>query len=269
MFFYKISAFIKKSFYIQWSYRLAIFLSILGTIGSILTFYFIDRLFGHQIVDHLAPYGVSYFPYVLIGIAFSGFIGTSIGTISGLLNQEQTIGTLEALLVTPTRVENIIGAMISWDLLYAFVQLALYTIMGALFFNVDFSNINIVSTLIITLLSIISFKSLSIISAGFILIFKRGDPVSWLVSIVVELLGGVYFPITVLPGWLETIAGFFPLTYAIRSIEMAIYQGADISELSSDITSLFIFAVVLFPLGILMLRVALKKAKHDGSLIQY
>jgi hypothetical protein len=50
---------------------------------------------------------------------------------------------------------------------------------------------------------------------------------------------------------------------------MAIYQGADISELSSDITSLFIFAVVLFPLGILMLRVALKKAKHDGSLIQY
>jgi ABC-2 type transport system permease protein len=86
---------------------------------------------------------------------------------------------------------------------------------------------------------------------------------------VVELLGGVYFPVTVLPDWLEKVAGLFPLIYAIRSVEMAIYQGATVSELSSDIMSLFLFAAVLFPVGIFMLRFALKKAKLDGSLIQY
>ncbi|MFH1674140.1 MAG: ABC transporter permease [Pseudomonadota bacterium] len=269
MVFYKIFAFIKKSFLIQWSYRLAIFLGILGTFGSLLTFYFIDRLFGFKIVAHLAPYGVNYFSYALIAIAFSGFIGTSLGKVAGQINQEQTVGTLEALLTTPTRIETLIAAMITWDLVYAFVEFALYVIMGILLFRIDFSNINILSTLVITLLSIVSFNSLGIISAGFILVFKKGDPVSWLISIAFELLGGVYFPVTVLPEWLQSIAHLFPITYAIRSVELAIYQGATLKELSSDIFALILFCLFLLPVGILVLKYALNQAKQDGSLIQY
>jgi ABC-2 type transport system permease protein len=269
MVFYKIFAFIKKSFFVQWSYRLAIFLGILGTLGTLLTFYFIDRLFGFKIVTHLAPYGVNYFSYALIGIAFSGFIGTSLGKVAGQINQEQTVGTLEALLTTPTRIETLIAAMITWDLVYAFVEFALYVIMGIFLFRIDFSNINILSTLVITILSIVSFNSLSIISAGFILVFKKGDPVSWLISIAFELLGGVYFPVTVLPEWLQSIAHLFPITYAIRSVELAIYQGATLKELSSDIFALILFSLFLLPVGIMVLKYALNQAKQDGSLIQY
>lgn len=269
MIFYKICAFIKKSFLIQWSYRLAIFLGVLGTVVTLLTFYFIDRLFGSQIVPHLAPFGVNYFSYALIGIAFSGFVGTSLGKVAGQINQEQTIGTLEALLVTPTRIETLIAAMITWDLVYAFVEFALYIIVGIFVFHIDFSNSNILSVLIITLLSIVSFNSLSIISAGFILVFKRGDPVSWFISIGFELLGGVYFPVSILPGWLQSISNLFPITYSIRSVELAIYQGATLRELYHDVFSLVLFCLFLLPVGILVLKYALNQAKHDGSLTHY
>lgn len=265
----KLLAFIKKSLRVQWSYRLAIFLGLLGTVGSLLTFYFIDKLFGSRVVPDLAPFGVNYLSYVLIGIAFSGFLGTSIGSLAGHINHEQNLGTLEALLVTPTRIETLVGAMISWDLVYAFLEFALYILVGIFLFRIDFTNINVVSTLVITVLSIISFKSLSMISAGFILVFKKGDPVSWLISIFVELLGGVYFPVTVLPEWLEIISRFFPVTYAIRSVEMAIYQGATLSDLSSDIFGLVCFSIVLLPAGIFTLRYAVNQAKRDGSLTQY
>ena len=269
MVFYKILAFIKKSFFVQWSYRLAIFLGVLGFLGTLLTFYFIDRLFGFQIVSHLAPYGVNYFSYALVGIAFSGFIGTSLGKVVGQLNHEQAMGTLEALLVSPTRIETLISAMITWDLVYAFVEFAVYIVVGIFLFHIDFSNINILSVLVITLLSIISFNSLSIISAGFIIVFKKGDPVSWLVNIGFELLGGVYFPVTVLPEWLQFISHLFPITYAIRSVELAIYQGATIRDLSSDIFALIVFSFLLLPVGLLILKYALSQAKRDGSLIQY
>jgi ABC-2 type transport system permease protein len=266
---YKIVAFIKKSFLVHWSYRLAIFLGILSFFGTLLTFYFIDRLFGFQIVSHLEPYGVNYFSYALVGIAFSGLIGTSLGKVTAQLNQEQTMGTLEALLVAPTHIETLISAMITWDLIYAFIEFAVYIVAGIFLFHIDFSNINVLSVLVITLLSIISFNSLSIIAAGFIIVFKKGDPISWLINIGFELLGGVYFPVTVLPEWLQFISHLFPITYSIRSVELAIYQGATLKDLSSDIFALIIFSILLLPAGILILRYALHRAKHDGSLIQY
>ncbi len=266
---YKLIAFIKKSFLVQWSYRLAIALGFLGTIVSLLMFYFIDKLFGSSVVPDLAPYGVSYLSYVLVGLAFSGFIGTSLGKLAGQISQEQTVGTLEALLVTPTRIETLVAAMIAWDLAYAFLEFALYILAGIFVFKIDFSQTNITAVLAITLLSIISFKALSMISAGFILVFKRGDPVSWLISIVVELLGGVYFPVSVLPDWLEKIAHLFPVTYAIKSVELAIYRGATITDLAHDLFCLAIFCVLLLPAGVFTLRYALQRAKKDGSLMQY
>lgn len=266
---YKLIAFIKKSLFVQWSYRLAIVLGLLGTIASLLMFYFIDKLFGSQVVPDLAPYGVSYLSYVLVGLAFSGFIGTSLGKLAGQISQEQTVGTLEALMTTPTRIETLVAAMITWDLVYAFLEFALYIVAGILVFRIDFSHANILAVLCVTILSIISFKALSMISAGFILVFKRGDPVSWLISIVVELLGGVYFPVSVLPDWLEKIAHFFPVTYAIRAVELAIYRGASVSELANDLIFLSLFCIILLPTGLFVLRYALQRAKKDGSLVQY
>jgi ABC-2 type transport system permease protein len=212
---------------------------------------------------------VNYFSYVLIAIAYAGFIGTSIGRVAAQISQEQTMGTLEPLLTSPTRFETIVLAMITWDLFFAFAEFALYIIVGIFVFHINFSNANLLSVFVITLLSIISLKSLSVLSAGFVLVFKRGDPVSWLMSVGVELLGGVYFPVTVLPEWLRFISHLFPLTYSIRSVELAIYQGATLQELSADIYALLFFSLVFLPLGIIVLRFAVRRAKTEGSRVQY
>lgn len=266
---YKIFAFIKKSLLVQWSYRLAICLGILGTFGTLLIFYFIDSLFGSKIVPHLAPYGVNYFSYALLGIALSGFFGTSLGKVAHQINHEQAVGTLEALLVTPTGIGTLVAAMIASDLLYAFVEFGIYIIAGIFLFRIDFSNVNILSALVIAVLSIISFNSLSIISAGFIIVLKKGDPVSWLISTGFELLGGVYFPITVLPNWLQGISHLFPITYCIRSMELAVYKGFSLRQLYPDVLALGFFSLFLFPAGSLVLKCAVNQARKAGSLIEY
>ncbi len=106
-------------------------------------------------------------------------------------------------------------------------------------------------------------------AASFILIFKRGNPIAWVVNTSFGLLGGVYYPITVLPPWLQAISHFLPVTYAIRSMEMAVYQGSSIKELTQDIATLLAFSALLLPLSLLSFKFAIRKAKMDGSLVHY
>ena len=121
----------------------------------------------------------------------------------------------------------------------------------------------------ILLLTITSFSGLGILSASFVITFKRGTPLDWVISNVEGLISGVYFPITVLPGWLQFMAKFFPITYAIRAVELAVYRGYSLLQLRKEIAFLFLFSLLLLPLSLAVFKYALRRARMDGSLTQY
>ncbi len=269
MFLKKAVAFLKKDFLIEVSYKLAFLLNIFGILVSILTFYFIDKLFGHKMVPYLEPYGGNYFAYVLVSIAFFTYVGTGLGSLSGRIRQEQMMGTLEAVLVSPTKISTLIVAMSLWNFIIASIDVIIYLLLGAFLFKVDLSHTNLLSAFLILLLTVISFNALGVISASFIMVFKRGNPVPWIMNTAAGLLGGVYFPITVLPVWLRTFSYLLPITYSIRAMQLAVYRGYSLSQLTFEITVLFVFSLFLAPFSILSFRYAIKKAKRDGTLIQY
>ena len=159
--------------------------------------------------------------------------------------------------------------MILWNIIFATLDLAIYIGLGILVFKINFTNINILATLTILILSIASFSGLGILSASFILVFKRGNPVGWMINSLEGLIAGVYFPVTVLPGWLQLIARFFPITYAIRAVELAVYRGFSVAELAKEITFLIVFAVLLLPVSLAVFKYAVRRAKKEGSLIKY
>ncbi len=101
------------------------------------------------------------------------------------------------------------------------------------------------------------------------MVFKRGNPLGWILGSLEGLIGGVYFPVTVLPGWLQFLANFFPITYAIRAIQLAVYQGYPLASLWRETGLLFIFSVVLLPLALVSFKFSLRKARKEGSLGQY
>jgi ABC-2 type transport system permease protein len=156
-----------------------------------------------------------------------------------------------------------------WNLIFATLNLAIYIILGIFLFKINFANANILSALAILILTIASFSSLGILSASFIMVFKRGNPVSWVINSLEGLIGGVYFPVTILPAWLQFIAKLFPITYAIRAIELAVYKGYSLFQLRKEITFLLLFSFLLLPLSLTAFKYSLKKAKMNGSLIQY
>ncbi len=261
--------FLVRDFRAEVSYRLAFIFQFFSVFVSILAFYFVGQMFGSAATPYLAPYGGDYFAFVLLGIAFSGYFSVGLSGFANRLRQAQTTGTLEAMLSTPTRLAIIILSSAQWDYLMTTMRVGLYLLIGGVFLGVDLSHGNYAAAGLILILSIVSFASLGIVAAGIIMIIKRGNPITWIFGTTTTLLGGVYYPVTVMPPWLQQIANWIPVTYALRSMRLALLQGATWRELTGDIFVLAMFSVVLLPLSLIIFQKAVRIARRDGSLTHY
>ncbi len=265
----RLLAFVRKDFLLETSYRLQFMLTVAGIFISVTTFHFLARLLGPIGAEHLKPYGGDYFAFVLIGIAFGNYLWTSQSTFAASIREQQTMGTLEMLLASPTKPSIIIIGASLWSFLFTSVEVLIYLLFGVLVFGLDMSQANIPATLVILALTILSFSAFGILSAGFIIVFKRGDPISWVFGSASELLGGVLYPITVLPLWLQKASAVLPITYSLRGIRHAVLQGHSIRALSGDILALALFSVVMVPVSVAAFRMAVQIAKKNGTLSQF
>ncbi|HEX7974719.1 MAG TPA: ABC transporter permease, partial [Anaerolineales bacterium] len=262
-------AFLKRDLLTEASYRFSFLLQFLNTFFSAAVFYFISRLLGPAAAPYLAAYGGDYFSFVLIGIAFAGYFGVGLSSFANNLRQAQTTGTLEAMLATPTGLSAIILSSSLWDFLLTTLRVVVYLALGAGLMGVNLGRGNYPAAALILLLTVTVFSSLGIMAASFIMVLKRGDPITWAFNALFSLLGGVYYPITVLPGWMQTLSGLIPMTYALRAMRLALLQGASLASLAPDLLALAGFSLVLLPASLLAFRFAVRRAKVDGSLAHY
>ncbi len=266
----KLWAFFRKDFLSEASYRLAFALQLLNVLGSLLTFYFVDRLFGNRMVEYLALYGSSYFTYVLVGMAFFNFAGTGLGSLSGRIHAEQIQGTLEAILVTPIRMSTFLVSISLWNFVLATVTLLLYLVVATIGFQLDFGRANLLSVLVILALTGVAFTGLGLLCASLVLVFKRGNPLAWILQQGFSpLFSGVYFPISVFPEWLRLISYCLPSTYALQAMELAVHRNASLMDLLPQLGILCALSLAISPLGLWSFKVAFAKAKRDGSLGHY
>jgi len=145
----------------------------------------------------------------------------------------------------------------------------LYLLIGALVFGVNLHHINLQAAVVAQALTIVCFASLGIISASFIMVLKRGDPVNWIFGGISSLVGGVYYPIQVLPKPLLAVSYLLPITYALRAIRLSVLQGYGFHALRFELGMLALFTALYLPLSILAFRYAVNRAKMDGSLTHY
>lgn len=262
-------AFVKRDFLQNASYRLNSVFQLLGVLFSCLTFFFFSRFIQDQQIETLAPYGGKYFPFALVGIAFYSFLGVGLQSLSDSINTAQTTGTLEALLVTPTGITTVIFSSTLFDFLFATVRVLVYFLFGALFFGVGLDQANLPAAIVVLALSTACFTAMGMLSAAFVMIFKRGNMAGWVFGGVSSILGGVIFPVASLPSWLQPVSQLLPITHSLEAMRLAMLMGANLLELWRPLGALVLFATFLLPAGVLAFSVAVRRAKRTGSLVQY
>lgn len=264
-----VAAFIRRDFLAERSYRLSFALGALATLANLAVFYFIGELFGGALAAGLEPYKTGYFGYVFASLAFFGYIGTGAGSYAGRLRQEQTQGTLEAMLSTPLGTLPFLAAMSAWNFLFATFELGIYALAGAFIFGVKFPAANWPAAALVFALSAACFAALGVLSSCFVMLFKRGNPLAWVLNNFEGLLGGVYFPVAVLPGWLLVISNLLPVTYAVRAFQLALNRGAGPAEIKGDLLALAAFNLVLVPAAAWLFGWSVRRARKNGTLGEY
>ena len=272
----RVVSFIEKSLAFLWrdfineaSYKFAFFLQLVGILVSMITYFFLSKLLGDIGVSYLKPYGGNYFSFILIGVAFFSYLRISIDGISKSIREGQMLGTLEALLVTQTGIPTIIISSSLYSFIFASFKVAVYLLLGVFAFGVNMGNANFAGALLILFLTIISFSSFGILSASFVMVLKRGDPISSIFTSVSGILGGLYYPVSVLPGWLQKLSYLLPVTYSLEGMRLALLQGYSTRALLPNIVALLLFSIIMLPLSIFIFGYAVKRAKIDGTLTQY
>lgn len=262
-------AFLRKDLQVATSYRLAFFLQVFGIGFTLTLFFFLSRLIDTTMNPYLGKYGGDYFSFVLIGVAVSNYLSTGLNAFSNKIRDEQVLGTLEAVLATPTRFSTYLLSSALWSFLWASFQIVVYLVLGLLFFGLELENPNYGAALLFLGLTVIAFSSLGIFAASFILVLKRGNPVNWIFTSLSRLLGGVYYPVAILPAWLQKAAYSIPLTYSLEGMRMALLSGEGIANLKKELAALLIFTVFSLVLGGAAARFAIRRARRDGTLGQY
>ncbi len=257
----------RRDVHIALTYRLAFVLRFLSTLFQVAVFYFISKLVtGPQ--PGLENYQGGYFAYALIGLAFMRLFSISLSGYAGMLTEAQQMGTLEAQALLPVPLPLLVFGANLWPYLYALGETLLYLLLG-LVLGAPLAGANVLGALVVALLASIAISGLGLMGAALILVFKRGNAVSWAVEAAAALLSGVYFPPQILPQPVQKLSLLLPHTYALAGLRAALLNGASFAQLTPSILALTGFSLVLMPAGIAALVWALKQAQVKGNLAQY
>ncbi len=262
-------AFVRRDAQIQASYRLDFVMRIGGIVLSVAVFYFISDMLGAVVNPYLEGYRSDYFHFALMGVAFYPLIDASIASLSRVVQEYQSDGTLEVLFLSPTPI--LLSLLMSnlWTYLWTLAQSFLYLLTGMLLFGATLEWANVLTTLVVVVVAILANAGLGLVNASFVLVTKRASPVAALLSLVTGLLAGVYYPVEVLPGWLRSLSLLLPATHALSALRKGLLGGATLRALVPDLIPLALFAILLLPLGFVAFGLAVRWAKMDGSLAQY
>ncbi len=262
----KIIAFFLRDFAIARGYRGALVLETIDALFGVATFFYLSRFVESPELERLLPAGSNYFAFALVGFAFFDYLSVALSAFDSSIEEARQNRTLEALLVTQTPLRVILLGSAA----YPFVALALRTCVylgwGALFFGFVPSHANWLGALLILAASILAFLGLGILSASYQILFKRGNPAKWVVLGISGLVGGMMYPVAVLPAPLRLLAHLIPVTYALEGMRAALLGGAGWIELWRSLLALLMFAAVLIPLSFLVFGWALRRTKITGTL---
>lgn len=269
LFLKKSLAFLYKDFMSDASYKFSFLAQLISIFLSVITFFFLSKLFGSAISPYLKPYGGDYFSFVLIGLAFANYLHVSLNSFSNSIREAQILGTLEAILLTQTEIPTTIFCSALYSFVMTSMRVIVFLLLGVFAFGLEMSKANFAGAFLILCITIVAFSSLGIISASFIMVLKKGDPLNWIFTNLSWVLGGVFYPVAVLPEWVQKISYLLPITYSLEGMRLALLKGYTIQGLLPDIIPLSIFTTIMLPSSVWIFQYAVRRAKVDGSLMQY
>jgi len=267
-----VASFIARDFKVWWTYKFWLTLDISGIVIFVATYYLFSLITSPQQIQEAGYVAGGYFTFALIGIAFQQYVFFAVQSVNMSVREEQWNGTLETVLSSATDFKVfLLGETCFYFIVssaFLFISMLMGYLLGATF---SISPASLLSALLLSALLIASHMAIGVLSAGVIMKTKQGNPLTWAFSWMTQLVSGVFYPLKLLPWYLEWVGKIFPLTYSLDGIRLCLQAAYDLTSpaVFSDVISLVIFTVVATPVALYVFKIGYDAARRDGSLGQY
>jgi ABC-2 type transport system permease protein len=204
---------------------------------------------------------------LLVGAVVWAYLGIIFEILTETVAWERWEGTIEYTFMAPLSRPIHLFGMGAFAIVYGVVRAVLLFGVVALFFNLDLSNANFTAALLVLVVASIPFIGIGMMTAVLPLISpEKGTQLGFIAQGLLLVVSGVYYPVTVLPEWMQWLAKISPATYALDGMRDAIIRGDGISQMWDEIWPLVIIGFVSVPLGLEVFRRGERYAKRHGKL---
>jgi len=250
---------------LQRSYGPAAWVGVLAAALGLVSYFFIDRLVGAAAAERLP--GGSYFAFVWTGTMVQLAVAATLGALGGALAREAAEGTLEpALAAGASPLALVLGATLVPGAL-AVVQIALHAALGIAWFGLALEPRGAGVALVALLATTAACAPVGLLGAALWLVVRRAGAVTTAALFAFGLLGGVYFPVDLLPVPVASVAAWIPLTLGLDAIRGAVLDGGGWSACALPLAKLCALALVGIPPAAALLAASVRRAERRGRLV--
>lgn len=204
---------------------------------------------------------------LLIGGVIWSYLGIIFEILTETVAWERWEGTIEYTFMAPLSRIVHLGGMGLFAVLYGVLRSALLFAVIGLFFGLHFQQADFLTAIVLLALSSFSFVGVGMVTAVLPLISpEKGAQLGFIAQGFLLVVSGVYYPVSVLPQWMQWLSTISPATYALRGIRAAILDGASLATVWGDVWPLLVLGVVAIPVGLAVFRAGERYAKRHGKL---
>lgn len=185
------------------------------------------------------------------GIIIFGLL-IMIPTSGRIMLHDKETRFLYRMLTTPTRPWEFLAGYSGSMLIIAIMQIIIFILLGWLF-GMDIIG-NIWLAFLIFLLTAICSIGIGMVVASLARSENQGESLSWLFSMPLAIISGVWFSMEFLPSYMQTFANLFPYSHAVSAARAVITRGVGMEAVSGDIFFLVGWAVIIFMVGIFLFQ---------------
>lgn len=205
--------------------------------------------------------------YLLIGALLWSYLSMLFDVLSETVSWERWEGTIEYTFMSPaSRATHLLGTSV-FAVIYGLLRTSAMFLVVSLFFDLQIGNANYASALLVLAVCSISLVGFGMVAAVMPLLSpEKGQQVTFIFGSLLLLFSGVYYSVDVLPGWMQFVSRFSPVTYALRGVRSALLDGRPVSDQWGSIWPLLIMGVIFVPAGLAIFQAGERFAKRTGRL---
>ena len=204
---------------------------------------------------------------LLVGAVVWAYLGIIFEILTETVAWERWEGTIEYTFMAPLSRPIHLFGMGAFAIVYGVIRAVLLFGVVALFFDLDLAGANFVAALLVLIVASIPFIGIGMMTAVLPLISpEKGTQLGFIAQGLLLVVSGVYYPVSVLPQWMQWLSVISPATYALDGMRDAIIDGAGVTAMWPNIWPLIIIGIVSVPLGLEVFRRGERYAKRHGKL---